>query len=61
MQYCHHANTILQTSLGEVHNLFLKLIIDIIRTKVIKSKVIKCLCNDIMGEVIGKTLNDSTQ
>jgi len=61
MQYCHHANGRLQTSLGEVHNLFLKLIIGIIRTKVIKCKVIKCLCNGIMCEVISKTLNGSTQ
>jgi len=61
MQYCHHANTILQTSLGEVHNLFLKQIIDIIRTKVTKCEAIKCLCNGIMCEVISKTLNGSTQ
>lgn len=61
MQYCHHANTILQISLGKVRNLFLKLIKDIIRTKVIKCKIIKCLHNDFVHGVISKAMNGSTQ
>lgn len=47
--------------IGEVHNLFLKLIKDIIRTKVIKCKIIKCLHNSIVHGVISKAMNGSTQ